>query len=203
MSTESRLANKNYIEGELEKINRLGIDQLIEWLDAHGAYSDPASAKYHSNFPGGWAEHTVKVLKTAHKLADTLASDIDRDSLTLCCIAHDLCKLGTYETYVRNVQVQPRVWDHVTCYKYNEAAFNDILLNHGVQSAWMLSEILPISGEEFMAIANHMGGSDGEKQELAFRAFHKSKIACILHLADIWATSQLEVTYHELKIPWD
>ena len=46
-----------------EKIKRDGADKLLDWLLKSDFFTSPASTKFHSNYPGGLVEHTVKAYK--------------------------------------------------------------------------------------------------------------------------------------------
>ena len=44
-----------------EHITRQGADELLEWLKRTDFFTAPASTKYHGNFEGGLAAHSLRL----------------------------------------------------------------------------------------------------------------------------------------------
>lgn len=60
------------IENLLLETNRPGIEGLLHYMDKSGFYDSPCSSHYHLAQPGGLAEHSLNVCKTALSLCGTL-----------------------------------------------------------------------------------------------------------------------------------
>jgi len=59
----------------------------------------PASAKrdFHNAFPGGLVDHSLRVLRNAVKYSKAMNIDINRDSMIIAALFHDLGKIGDGE----------------------------------------------------------------------------------------------------------
>jgi len=59
----------------------------------------PASGKsnYHNCFPGGLADHSIRVLGNAMRLSKAFGWEVPKDSLIIGCLFHDLGKVGDVE----------------------------------------------------------------------------------------------------------
>ena len=74
----------------LSLTGREGIDNVLEYLDDSGFYYRASSTRSHHNFPGGLAEHSLGTYKIANN--PTSAKEVDKDSLIIGTILHDICK---------------------------------------------------------------------------------------------------------------
>lgn len=54
--------NISRFEAELAKIQRPGMDKLMEYIKKSDFYTAPASTKYHLSTPGGLLQHSLNVL---------------------------------------------------------------------------------------------------------------------------------------------
>lgn len=73
----------------LSSTKREGIDNILDYLEESGFYSAPSSVNRHHNWEGGLAHHSLGVYKRGLKL-DCI--DIERNSLIIVCLLHDICK---------------------------------------------------------------------------------------------------------------
>lgn len=142
--------------------------QAISWLRSTDFYTAPASTKYHESFEHGLLTHTLKVVDNICKLqkSDPFKS-VRVDSAILVALVHDWCKIGMYESYLRNVKNDKGVWEQVKAYTYKEERF--IALGHGVSSMYLAIKFFPLTLPEICAIRWHMGEynvADNEMNEL-------------------------------------
>jgi hypothetical protein len=76
------------------------MDDLIKWLQNETDYfTAPASTKYHGNYEGGLAAHSLNVYDSLMVVYDQFADkgDIaDPESLIIVALLHDLCKINYY-----------------------------------------------------------------------------------------------------------
>lgn len=74
----------------LSLTGREGINNVLDYLDDSGFYYRASSTRNHHNFPGGLAEHLLGTYKIASN--STRAKEVDKDSLIIGTILHDICK---------------------------------------------------------------------------------------------------------------
>jgi hypothetical protein len=185
------------------KIARSGADKLLEWLKKSDFFTAPASTRYHLSEPGGLVTHSIHVYERLRDLyvaeksrevkksgTDEAASvcelsDQEEETLAVCGLLHDACKINFYVPGTRNVKNEKTgQWEKVPCYTIDD----QLPYGHGEKSVYIVSGFMRLSREEAMAIRWHMGAwQDGEKQN-AGAAFGMYKLAVLTHLADMQAT---------------
>ena len=103
MNTEKLISR---FEAELAKIQRPGMDKLMEYIKKSDFYTAPASTKYHLSTPGGLLQHSLNVLDALRGLlrwsqsenrweylaAGKVVDTIPDESVTIMALLHDLCK---------------------------------------------------------------------------------------------------------------
>jgi hypothetical protein len=82
----------------LKSCNRSGMPYLIKYLCNDTDYfTAPASTKYHDAIEGGLARHSLKVFRIfSEKLIYHNVDTLLRESLIICALLHDLCKVNFY-----------------------------------------------------------------------------------------------------------
>lgn len=80
----------------LGKAMRPGMDELLAWLKESGFFESPASRRFHGNFPGGLAAHSLGVLRVLLSLVPGRLEDVPAESLILAALLHDVCKADLY-----------------------------------------------------------------------------------------------------------
>lgn len=182
-------------------VARPGSDKLLDWLKKSDFFTAPASTRYHLSEPGGLVTHSVHVYERLRNLylneksleleknGDAVGtaglSDAEEETLAICGLLHDLCKVNFYVPGTRNVKNEKTgQWEKVPCYTIDDK----LPYGHGEKSVYIISGFMRLSREESMAIRWHMGAwQDGEKQN-AGAAFGMYKLAVLNHLADMQAT---------------
>lgn len=145
----------------------------------------PASMRedYHGAFPGGLADHSLRVVLQLRKIAEALApGKYKREDLDFLGLVHDLGKVGMSgkPLYVPN----PNEWGRKRGFIYEinkEIPYMPIsdrtmylLQYHGI----------PLTPDEFLAIRL----SDGQYEEGNRRyGMKEPDLALLLHFADRWA----------------
>ena len=129
----------------------------IEWLRNCRFYDCPASTKYHEAFPGGLVLHSLRVAEMAKQLSGipAFADKVELHSAVLCALVHDWCKIGMYESFMRNVKDDNGNWTQVQSYKTSGEFV--IPAGHGVSSYFLASRFFRLTPEEVLAIRWHMG----------------------------------------------
>lgn len=184
-------------------ITRPGSDKLLDWLRKSDFFTAPASTRYHLAEPGGLVAHSVHVYERLRYLyqkekiyqklekdhvidaKDSEQNDAEEETIAICGLLHDLCKVNFYVPGTRNVKNEKTgQWEKVPCYTIDD----QLPYGHGEKSVYIISGFMRLSREEAMAIRFHMGAwQDGEKQN-AGAAFGMYKLAVLTHLADMQAT---------------
>lgn len=129
---------------------------VLSWLHSTDFYTAPASTVYHDSEPHGLLYHTLRVIFNIWELHSiSKFQKCELDSLTLCALTHDWCKIGLYSTYQRNVKSETTgKWEQVTAYRRDEPT---IPLGHGVESLYKAMKVFKLNDEEAAAIRWHMG----------------------------------------------
>ena len=183
-----------------EKIKRAGADKFLEWLNKTDFFTAPASTRYHLAEPGGLVAHSVHVYERLRSLylaekindlkdcGDAVAaglSDSEEETIAICGLLHDICKVNFYKAGTRNVKNETTgQWEKVPCYTIED----QLPYGHGEKSVYIIGGVMRLTREEAMAIRWHMGPwQDGEKQN-AGAAFGKFSLALLTHMADMQAT---------------
>lgn len=185
-----------------ENITRPGADKFLEWLKKTDFFTAPASTRYHLCEPGGLVAHSVHVYERLRALyiaekvrnseksetASSASADLsaqEAETIAVCGLLHDICKVNFYKPGTRNVKNETTgQWEKVPCYTIED----QLPYGHGEKSVYIISGFMRLSREEAMAIRWHMGAwQDGEKQN-AGAAFSKFSLALFTHMADMQAT---------------
>ena len=180
MSVET---TKNEIISLLKRVNRDGIDRLIEFLEKTDYFTAPASTRFHSNYEGGLADHSLNVYKELKELTNDAWPE---ETIIIIGLLHDICKVNNYKVEMRNKKnPDTGVW-------YQEPYYtsDDLMpLGHGEKSVMLISEFIRINKEELYSIRWHMGGYEPkENYNLISSAYYKYPLAVYTHMADLKAT---------------
>lgn len=100
--------NKEAFIDLLNATKRPGIEKILEWLESSGFFTSPAATKFHGDFEGGLAAHSLGVyfalLHQHEKLSLGEATgagqqplEIKAENLVIACLLHDVCKAGAYK----------------------------------------------------------------------------------------------------------
>ena len=164
-------------------IKRLGAADLLQWMDANGFFEGPASKRHHGAEPGGLAQHSINVCRrliqmNAEEERRQQSLNYDLETLAICGLLHDLCKIDAY----RKVG-----FEGINEYQLTK----NFPAGHGEKSVILILQFMHLTQEEILAIRWHMGQYDfyarGGGYDLD-NAFRQSKLAVMLHLADMMAT---------------
>lgn len=188
MLTNEQIENnkKEYIEIFTKKIKRQGSLDLLEFLKKSDFFVAPASTKYHSAFEGGLCSHSLFVYQ---RLCELLRNEkilkIDQESIAICGLLHDVCKINYYKTEMKNVKINGE-WQQQPYYLVDD----QLPYGHGEKSVYIINGFLKLTREEAVAINWHMGWSDvrSNNGNLIGSAYNKFPLATFLHVADVLAT---------------
>ena len=179
-----------------ENIKRDGADKLLDYMlsDHSDFFTAPASARFHGAHAGGLLEHSLNVY---HCLKDYLSRprakelyrmDYSEESIALCALLHDICKMNFYKVDYRNAKNEAGVWEKVPYYTIED----NLPYGHGEKSVYIISGYMRLAREEAFAIRYHMGFSGIEDKNNVGRSFEMFPLAFALSVADMEATYYLE-----------
>lgn len=179
-----RINSKERFLEVCSNIKREGMDKLLEWLSKTDFYTCPASTKFHGACVGGLLEHSLSVYEEAKKLLSLYTDiQIDEESIAICTLFHDLCKVNFYKTEQRNRKNENGQWEKFDAYTVDEKfPFG----GHGSKSVFLLQNFIKLTPEEAVAINCHMSSWDGATN--VGKSYEKYPFAWLLHVADEAAT---------------
>lgn len=179
-----------------ENIKRDGADKLLDYMlsDHSDFFTAPASTRFHGAHAGGLLEHSLNVY---HCLKDYLSRprakelyrmNYSEESIALCALLHDICKMNFYKVDYRNAKNEAGVWEKVPYYTIED----NLPYGHGEKSVYIISGYMRLAREEAFAIRYHMGFSGVEDKNNVGRSFEMFPLAFALSVADMEATYYLE-----------
>lgn len=177
---------KNIVERE---VKREGVERLMAWLDKSDFYEAPASSKYHGAWRGGLCAHSLDTYDEMWRLAQTYEGELAvfceqkkllmEESVAICALFHDLCKVNFYKPETRNRKNDAGEWEAYTAYGIDEKfKFG----GHGSKSVFLIQNFITLRPEEAVAVNCHMGIGDG--QDHVSEAYEANPLALLLHFAD-------------------
>lgn len=154
--------------------------EFREWLSETDFFTAPASTKFHGDFPGGLAAHSIYVYRELMKIINAHNYQYENFNLAykqaaIVALLHDVCKIGCYHATNR---------DDGTKYTYSDP----LPLGHGEKSVMLLLQHgFKLTEVEMLAIRWHMGTyRDRDARELD--AAQRIPLVLHLHLADMMAS---------------
>lgn len=200
---------EEFIQIFKDNIKRDGANELLAWLERSTFFSDPASAKNHLSEPGGLCQHSLNVYRRLKWLIEAAAEQdisyagISDETIAICGLLHDLCKVGCYQKEPKNQKTYDAekvgraqryqikhddlgdfIWETVMAYKFDDP----MPLGHGGKSAYIVNSFMKLTREETFAITYHMGPWGSENQNDVSKAFELYPLALFTHFADMAAT---------------
>lgn len=195
------MGRKEQILELLDKTDRAGIDEVMDWLKSSDFFMAPASTNFHGNYEGGLAEHSLNVyiaamrLRTmALSLKPELESELPEDSVAIATLLHDICKADIYKEITKKRQVFGR-WED---YQGFTVDYSNFPLGHGEKSVIILLRLgLDLTDAEIAAIRWHMTSWDLPFQSREAlgninAAKDKYPLCALVQLADGFASSLME-----------
>lgn len=167
-----------------KKVNREGMDDLLVWLKSSDFYSCPASTKYHDAFTGGLLEHSLNVYDELCRLLKAYPEiEVEEDTVILCSLMHDLCKVNFYTVEKRNRKNEDGRWESYDAFAIKEKFCYG---GHGSKSVFILQNYIKLKPVEAVAINCHMSSWDDNKY--VGNVYEQWPFAWLLHVADEAAT---------------
>ena len=197
MKTESS-SNKDIIIQILSATGRPGMDRILAELEQNGFYEAPGSIKYHSNYKGGLAEHSLAVYRCAMDLKRTnpkVYGSVSEESIAVTALLHDICKCDVYK---KNTKMKRGIFGTREESSSYTVSYNDFPMGHGEKSVILaLAGGLELYDSEMVAIRWHMGAwrlnqDDNEEKQNYKAATDRFPLVTILQTADTLAARIIE-----------
>lgn len=174
-----------------EQMHRQGAADLKNYLLRSDFFTAPASTRYHCAYEGGLCEHSINVYRrllanVKMQFGEEWESKVSHESVAVCGLLHDLCKIDFYKLDYRNVKENGE-WQRKPYFTREEA----LPFGHGEKSVYIAGSFIKLTREEAMAINWHMGGFDTRVRGGDYSvsdAYRMFPLAVLLHAADLEAT---------------
>ena len=198
-------------ETELAKVQRPGMDKLLEYIQKSDFYKAPASTKYHLAVPSGLLQHSLNVLDALrgllswrsdgvweYRAAGKVVDTIPDDSVIMMALLHDICKTHFYGTSTRNVKNDTTGrWEKVPFYTVNDL----MPLGHGPKSAMIIKQYTTLTSQELYAIWHHMGmNGNYENDNAVGKSIEMYPAVLALQTADMMASRFMEGEKENLEL---
>lgn len=154
--------NKEEFAELLRSTERNGVEDMLTDLEKYGFFTAPASSCHHLNVAGGLTLHSLNTCKSAlilwegmKTIEPYLEREVDRDSIIIASLLHDICKADIYKKTSRKYKTYLGDWENCEGYKLS---FKDFPMGHGEKSLVLaLCSGMELSDAEMLAIRWHMG----------------------------------------------
>lgn len=173
----------------LSSTERKGIDRAIKYLQESDFFVAPASTKYHGNYDGGLAEHSLNVYELFKEKNEKFDLGLSNESIIIVTLLHDICKVNFYNKQTCWRKNDANRWESYEGYKVQD----DFPIGHGEKSVIMLQNFIRLSKEEMLMIRWHMGNTEPKEMQMNIsNAYSIVPAAVALHTADMEASYLLE-----------
>lgn len=188
-------------EAEMSKVQRPGVDKLMEYIRKSDFYTAPASTRYHLSCEGGLLQHSLNVLDALRGLLIAVpggceyrvhgkpVARLTEENVIIMALLHDICKTYFYTTSWRNAKnEQTGKWEKVPYF----AVKDRMPLGHGDKSVMIIKQYMNLTNDEMYAIWWHMGFTDTQDTLSMANALSIYPIIWALHTADMMASYMME-----------
>jgi 23S rRNA maturation-related 3'-5' exoribonuclease YhaM len=180
---------KNKIIELLSVTARTGIERVINYLEESDFFVAPASTKYHGNYEGGLAEHSLNVFELFKEKNARFNLGISEESIIISAILHDFCKINFYNKQTCWRKNDSNRWESYEGYKVQD----DFPVGHGEKSVIMIQNFIRLTKQEILLIRWHMGTTEPKEMQMQINnSWDMFPEAVALHTADMEASYLLE-----------
>ena len=184
---------KNRTEELLLSTGRQGIAGLLVEMDEMGFYTAPCSTQYHLAYSGGLAEHSLNVYELMDKLSGILYPEVDKSSVIICALLHDLGKAGQFgkPNYIINM-LKGRGKNAEPYQSPTKPYIGNpelLYIDHEVRSIQIAGRHINLTEDENWAILMHNGMYGNFKYQIQGK---ETPLYLLLHMADMWASRVTE-----------
>ena len=199
--TPETVEAKTLVTAALSVAERDGMDKLLHFLDTSDFYTAPASTRFHGNYAGALAEHSLNVAALLLRKNEQLSLGLPEGSCLLAGVCHDLCKVNFYGVDYKNQKVYSDRgsksdakgrfdWESVPVY----VIADNFPCGHGEKSVIMLQNFMRLTQDEILMVRWHMGPfSSANDYDFSGAVKYRPEIVAIF-TADMEASSLFEET---------
>lgn len=207
--TEAKLQeNKESFLKLLRLVEIPGIEDVITFLEESGFFTTAASTRFHGNFDGALCHHSLNVCKCLSKINKDFNIGLDRDTIIITSLLHDVCKTGNLYRKVKKVfkndgldKYADNKWYDYMTYEYTTGD-ESLPLGHGEKSVMILMDFIKLTPLQKLMIRWHMGAfEEGALKNGLNDAMQYHKGVGALHLADMQASQFLEFSVNHKELP--
>lgn len=193
---------KQRIKDLLLSTKREGIEELISAMEEGGFFEAPCSGAYHLCKEGGLAEHSLNVYENLSRLSAGMGAGVDRDSIIICALLHDLGKMGDHgkpnyvANYVKSKTKNKETGEYdmvISSAKPYETNKELTYEEHEIRSLLIAERYIHLTEDEETAILHHNGLYGKLDSSFGNANYCKTKLAFLLHTADMWCSRFVEV----------
>ena len=184
---------KNRTDELLLSTGRQGIAGLLVEMDEMGFYTAPCSTQNHLAYSGGLAEHSLNVYELMDKLSSILHPEVDKSSVIICALLHDLGKAGQFgkPNYIINM-LKGRGKNAEPYQSPTKPYIGNpelLYIDHEVRSIQIAGRHINLTEDENWAILMHNGMYGNFKYQIQGK---ETPLYLLLHMADMWASRVTE-----------
>lgn len=172
-------------------VPRNGVEDLIMFLEGSDFFDAPCSTQYHLATPGGLAEHSFNVYNTLAVKVGCFSNPPPHESIAVCALGHDLCKVNYYATEKKWRKDARNQWEQYDAYVVKD----QFPMGHGEKSVSILQDFIKLEDYEKLAIRWHMSAFDLTETygKYAYNeAVKLHPLVTLLHTADLEASNIIE-----------
>ena len=167
-------------------IKRTGINELMSWIEDSDFYTAPASTRFHGAYEGGLVAHSLNVYDELCRLLKVYPEiKVPNETILICSLFHDLCKINMYDKEKRNRKNSEGIWESYDAYTIKEKFCYG---GHGSKSVFLIQHFIQLTPEEAVAIQCHMSSWEDGAGRSVGSAFEQFPLAWLVHVADESAT---------------
>lgn len=195
MDETMKKCKDRFMEIYKSSVSREGASDFLEWLESTDFFVAPASTRFHGNHEGGLLQHSLNVYDCLNEeVANAGLQEVySAETIAIASLLHDICKVNFYKKGFRNAKDEETgQWYKKEVYEIDEKFPCG---DHADKSIIILQNFMRLTAEEILAIRAHMGGWDNAVKGgngFVGKIFERSKLAVLLHVADIKATYFME-----------
>lgn len=193
------------IETALRKTDKepASIEKLIDYLATKtDFYTAPASTRFHGNYDGALAEHSINVASLLYAKNKDYELGLTMSNIVIIGLLHDICKCNCYTKEYRNKKVYSdtgskrdpdgRRFEWITVESYG---FEDKFpCGHGGKSVIMLQNLIRLTQPEILLINWHMGPYSSANDYDFNNAVKFSPEIMAMYTADSESAALFEIT---------
>ncbi|MBV4422944.1 HD domain-containing protein [Clostridium tyrobutyricum] len=174
----------------LSSTTRKDIDKVIEFLKSSDFFEAPASTKYHGNYNGGLAEHSLNVYRLFADKNEKFDLGLSKDNVIISALLHDFCKINFYYKALCWKKDKSNKWKSYIGYKVKD----NFPVGHGEKSVIMIQHFIDLTKEEIFLIRWHMGMTEPKEMQMNLNnTYNIFPAAVAIHTADMEASYLLEI----------